>query len=106
MAMVPVTHQVKTKTGYQGTKEVIRPKTIMVTELAQMAIFLPYLSDTSPEQKDPRAKPVKSLKEKDRELVSQCRSYSILASVLSQLLSHTRSHSVTMVDTQKLWSNS
>ena len=25
------------------------PKTIMVTELAQMATFLPYLSDTRPE---------------------------------------------------------
>ena len=96
----------KTKTEYQGTKEVMTPNTIMVTELAQIATFLPYLSDTSPEQKDPRAKPVKSLKEKDRDWVSQFRSYSILASVLSQLLSHTRSHSVTMVDTQKLWSNS
>ena len=34
---------------YQGTKEVMTPKTIMVTELAQMATFLPYLSDTRPE---------------------------------------------------------
>ena len=37
-----------------------------------------HLSDTRPEQKEPRAKPVKS---------------SILARVLSQLFSHTRSHS-------------
>ena len=39
-----------------------------------------HLSDTRPEQKEPSAKPVKS---------------SILARVLSQLFSHTRSHSAT-----------
>ena len=52
-------------------------------------ILLKYscLSDTRPEQKEPRANPVKR---------------SILARVLSQLFSQTRSHSVTMVDTQKL----
>ena len=43
MAIVPVTHQVNTNTGYQGTKEVMTPNTIMVTLLAQMATFLPYL---------------------------------------------------------------
>ena len=131
MAIVPVTHQVNTNTGYlhtsigswyyhifpifffpnkyfnfffnisiypkckiilpcqsctyQGTNDVMTPNTNMVTELTQMATLRPYLSDTRPEQKEPRAKPVKR---------------SILARVLSQLLSHTRSHSVTMVDTQ------
>ena len=85
--MVPVTHQVNTNTGYQGMKEVISPNTIMVTLLAQMATFLPYLSDTRPEQKEPSANPVKR---------------SILARVLSHVFSQTRSHSVTMVATQKL----
>ena len=89
--MVPVIHQVMTNTGYlqvtvmedwrlevgqtdwthQGMKEVITPKIILVTELAQMATFLPYLSDTRPEQKEPRANPVKRI---------------ILARVLSQAL--------------------
>ena len=59
MAIVPVTNKVNTNTGYQGTKEVMTPNTIMVTLLAQMATFLPFLSDTSPEQKKPSANPVK-----------------------------------------------
>ena len=41
--MVPVTHQVNTNTGYQGTKEVITPNTSMVTLLTQIATFLPNL---------------------------------------------------------------
>ena len=45
--MVPVTHQVNTKTGYQGMKEVISPNTTMVTLLTQMATLLPYLSQIS-----------------------------------------------------------
>ena len=68
----------------------ITPNTTMLTELAQIATFLPYLSDTSPEQKLPRANPVNR---------------SILARVLSQLFSQTRSHSVTMVETQNSSSN-
>ena len=42
--MVPVTHQVNTNTGYQGTKEVITPNTSMLTLLAQIATLLPNLS--------------------------------------------------------------
>ena len=73
--MVPVTHQVKTKTGYlsltlkeggereifvyQGTNAVIRPNTIIVTEAPHIAVLRPNLSDTRPEQKEPRAKPGK-----------------------------------------------
>ena len=42
---------------YQGTNAVIRPNTIIVTEAPHIAVLRPNLSDTSPEQKDPRAKP-------------------------------------------------
>ena len=55
--MVPVTHQVNTNGGYQGTKAVMTPNTSIVTEAPQMAVLRPNLSDTSPEQKEPKAKP-------------------------------------------------
>ena len=42
---------------YQGTNAVIKPNTIIVTEAPHIAVLRPNLSDTSPEQKDPRAKP-------------------------------------------------
>jgi hypothetical protein len=43
--------------SYQGTKEVMTPKTSMIRDEAQIAVFRPYRSDTSPAQKDPRANP-------------------------------------------------
>ena len=42
---------------YQGTNAVIRPNTNIVTEAPHIAVFRPNLSDTNPEQKEPRAKP-------------------------------------------------
>ena len=101
--MVPVTHQVNTNRGYleivdtivcttkatldtdHGTKAVITPKTNIVTDAPHIAVFRPNLSDTNPEQNDPRAKPVKS---------------NNLARVLSQEFSQTRSHSVIIVASQ------
>ena len=71
---------------YQGTNAVMIPNTNIVTDAPQTATFRPNLSETSPEQNDPRAKPVKS---------------SIFARVFNQLFSQTRSHSVTMVASQK-----
>ena len=38
---------------YQGTKEVMTPKISIVTELAQMALLRPNLSETNPEQNEP-----------------------------------------------------
>lgn len=55
--MVPVTHQVNTNTGYQGTNAVITPKISMVTDAPHIAVLRPNLSDTSPEQNEPRANP-------------------------------------------------
>ena len=57
MAIVPVTHHVNTNRGYQGTNAVMTPNTNIVTDAPHIAVFLPNLSDTRPEQKEPRAKP-------------------------------------------------
>ena len=60
---VPELDMINTRAGsllithYQGTNAVIRPKTHIITEAPHIAVFRPNLSDTSPEQKEPRAKP-------------------------------------------------
>ena len=78
MAMVPVTHQVNTNRGnlirenikfypldvfnnvtYQGTNAVMTPNTHMVTEAPHIAVLRPNLSETKPEQNEPRANPAK-----------------------------------------------
>ena len=45
------------KNIYQGTNAVITPNTSIVTDEPQIATFRPNLSETSPEQKDPRTNP-------------------------------------------------
>ena len=63
-----------------------------------------HLSDTRPEQKEPRAKPVKSsiLARVLSQLLSQCISVDIIdIGISTHLFSQTRSHSVTMVASQK-----
>ena len=43
---------------YHGTTAEMTPKTNIVTDAPQIAVLRPNLSDTRPEQKDPRAKPI------------------------------------------------
>ena len=45
------------KTTHHGMNDVITPKTTIVTDEYQIAVFRPNLSDIKPEAKEPRANP-------------------------------------------------